>query len=85
MAPKSNCIQAPSSEALAQRVVVLPSIAMAADRPPFSVADEVAATGLMATPGLLTSTGTVGGGSGIGSCGGVVAGLPVKAWISKIE
>jgi len=43
LAPKSNWIQAASSAVLAQRVVALPSTALAAMLPP-STADDVAVT-----------------------------------------
>jgi hypothetical protein len=71
VAPKSNCSQAPSSALLDQRVPALPSIAIDAAVLLPSTADDVAATGFTATPGLLASTGI-----GVGSCG-VPAAVPV--------
>ena len=65
-APKSNWIHAPSScDLLDQRVAASPSIASVAGMALFSSADEVAVTGLIATPGWLRSTGT-GPGAGAG-------------------
>ncbi|MNN51657.1 hypothetical protein D3C81_1663140 [compost metagenome] len=69
---------------LAQRVPVLPSIAMAADMPLFSTGEEVAATGEMATPGWPGSMVT-GGGSVTGGVTGGSTGVPENAWISKME
>ena len=50
-----TCHLAPLSGLLAQRVPGLPSLAWEADNPPFSGSDEVAATGLRTTPGLVVS------------------------------
>jgi hypothetical protein len=78
LTPKSKVIQAPSSALLAQRVSLLPSIAIAAARPGFWSPDDSARSGFTTTPGLLVSTT-----GGTGSAG--VTGVPENAWISKIE